>query len=83
MCIKIWMVLLVSLAMMPPTTSEKVDCSGVNTSDSVADTCTVQLTLSDREMEVTSSLAVEYQDFPMQCRYGKQAMHLDLDLTAL
>ena len=75
MCLHVvWAVLLVSVARMPHTACEEVDCRKVSghTSGPVPDTCTVQLPLNDTESEIISSLGAEYEGFPLKCRFGKQ-----------
>jgi len=63
-------VVLVALSRMPPTANAEVDCRemGGYTSGPVPDTCTVELTLSDTEMDIIDSLRAKCQDFPFNCR---------------
>jgi len=70
----LWVVLIASVARMPPTACEEVDCREVSgyTSGPVPHTCTVQLPLNDTESEIISSLRAEYEAFPVKCRFGKQ-----------
>jgi len=69
-----WVVILVSIVMIPPTFNEAVECKhmdGYNSGIQVPDTCTVQLALNDTESETIVALNNKFEDFPLRCRLRK------------
>jgi len=79
MCLNIRrvVVVLASLAKIRVASSDEVDCravsSGYVSGGPAPDTCSVQLPLNDTETQIINSVRDEYQDYPVSCRYGKQA----------